>query len=96
MAVKCIVMSVSDNVAVALEEFNEGDQVAVSVGDGETIVEIKEQISFGHKFALGRIVKEGEITKYGTAIGIATKTIEEGCHVHVHNVEGFRARGDKQ
>lgn len=41
MAAKCIVMSVSDNVAVTLEELNEGDQVAISFSDGETVVEIR-------------------------------------------------------
>jgi exonuclease VII large subunit len=60
MAAKCIVLSVSDNVAVTLEELNEGDQVAISFSDGETVVEIKEHISFGHKFALGQIAKGGK------------------------------------
>ena len=96
MAVKCMVMSASDNVAVALDTLAGGDRVVLAVGPDETIVEIKEAISFGHKFSLGKIFQGEEITKYGTAIGLATQIIEAGFLVHTHNVEGFRARGDKQ
>ncbi len=33
--------------------------------------------------------------KYGQVIGRATKDIEAGGHVHVHNLESTRGRGDK-
>ena len=46
MAVKCMVMSASDNVAVALDTLAGGDRVVLAVGPDETIVEIKEAISY--------------------------------------------------
>ena len=40
-------------------------------------------------------IKKGTpIIKYGETIGLATEDIKEGDHVHVHNVEGLRGRGD--
>ena len=33
--------------------------------------------------------------KYGEVIGAATRDIRVGEHVHVHNVEGKRGRGDR-
>ncbi|VFS54652.1 Uncharacterised protein [Leminorella grimontii] len=35
-----------------------------------------------------------EVYKYGESIGRATQAIELGEHVHVHNVESERGRGD--
>ena len=36
-----------------------------------------------------------EIVKYGQVIGHASKAIAVGEHVHVHNVESARGRGDR-
>ncbi|MDQ6598863.1 SAF domain-containing protein [Bacillus salipaludis] len=36
-----------------------------------------------------------DILKYGEVIGLATTDIEPGEHVHIHNLEGKRGRGDK-
>ena len=47
----------------------------------------KNQIPFGHKIALSRIKKGNFIYKYGQIIGIASKDIELGEHVHLHNLE---------
>ena len=41
-----------------------------------------------------KISKGENLIKYGEAIGQATQDIEEGQHVHVHNVESLRGRGD--
>jgi altronate dehydratase small subunit len=35
------------------------------------------------------------IIKYGEVIGVATREIAPGQHVHVHNLESRRGRGDK-
>jgi altronate dehydratase small subunit len=40
------------------------------------------------------IMKGTPIIKYGETIGSATENISKGDHVHVHNVEGLRGRGD--
>ena len=73
----------SDNVAVALEDFKEGE--AVLVGDME--IKVKENIPRGHKFALYDI-KEGEnAIKYGFPIGHAVKNISVGEFIHTHNLK---------
>jgi altronate dehydratase small subunit len=42
-----------------------------------------------------RPIEAGELVlKYGQTIGRAGARIEPGEHVHVHNVEGTRGRGD--
>jgi len=47
----------------------------------------KDLIPFGHKIALSKINKNDFIYKYGQIIGIASKDINEGEHVHSHNLE---------
>ena len=47
----------------------------------------KNFIPFGHKIALTDIKKNNFIYKYGQIIGIASKNIFEGEHVHSHNLE---------
>ena len=46
---------------------------------------LKEPIPFGHKVARQEIAEGQAVIKYGVAIGKATKTIQSGEHVHVHN-----------
>jgi altronate dehydratase small subunit len=36
-----------------------------------------------------------EVIKYGKVIGETTAEIQTGEHVHVHNVDSKRGRGDK-
>jgi altronate dehydratase small subunit len=57
-------------------------------------VKLNQAIPFGHKFAIKKITKGEKVIKYGEMIGRATQSIEEGDHVHVHNVESMRGRGD--
>ena len=45
-----------------------------------------ENIDAGHKVALTVIEPEQPIFKYGQIIGLATRRIEAGEHVHMHNI----------
>jgi altronate dehydratase small subunit len=92
--VRAIVISEKDNVATALEDIPAGAQVKVRVGAEEREIRVATAIQFGHKFALRPIPKGGEIIKYGEVMGKATVDINRGEHVHVHNVESQRGRGD--
>ncbi len=88
---KAIVMKPADNVATVVAAVKPGTAVAA----GDATVTVTENIPFGHKFAL-RAIKKGEaIKKYGEIIGLATRDIAPGQHVHVHNLESCRGRGDK-
>jgi altronate dehydratase small subunit len=57
-------------------------------------VVLGHDIPFGHKFALRPIPMGGSVIKYGEIIGVASQSIAPGDHVHVHNVDGTRGRGD--
>lgn len=91
---KAIVMSELDNVATALEDIDVEEKVLVKVlGEGWEL-KAKAPIPFGHKIAIRSIKKGESIIKYGEVIGVATKDIDVGDWVHVHNVESLRGRGD--
>lgn len=59
-------------------------------------VTVADDIPYGHKIALQPVRKGEPIIKYGEQIGIATEDIAVGQHVHVHNVESTRGRGDRE
>ncbi|MGI6097246.1 MAG: UxaA family hydrolase [Dethiobacteria bacterium] len=84
-----------DNVATALEEIPAGGCFSLQ---GEKIKRIVcvQRIKFGHKVAVKAIKKGSPVVKYGQPIGLATVDIAEGEHVHIHNVESQRGRGDLQ
>lgn len=80
---KTILIDSGDNVAVALVDIAKGTKVEVA---GNTI-ELKSDITRAHKFAL-RAIKNGEnIIKYGYPIGHAIADIQQGEHVHAHNIK---------
>jgi len=74
-----------DNVAIARVSVAAGQPVEIN---GVTIL-AKAPVPAGHKVALRTIALGGPVYRYGNVIGFATKTIEPGEHVHVHNV-GYR------
>lgn len=81
-----------DNVAVLLGDFKAGDSIRVKIGDEIREVSLLSDIPFGHKCALRPLRAGDAVLKYGRKIGVATKEIREGEHVHVHNIQGTRAR----
>ncbi len=92
---KTLYLSRKDSVAVALSEIPANTSVVVRSDLEELVVPILEPIPFGHKFAV-KAIKQGEdIIKYGEVIGAASAFIPAGAHVHVHNLEGKRGRGDR-
>ncbi|BCJ87602.1 UxaA family hydrolase [Effusibacillus dendaii] len=92
---KVVMMKPDDNVAVALGEIPSGTTVRVTCQDRVFDLELIDPIEFGHKFAVAPIRKGEDVIKYGEVIGVASQDIATGQHVHVHNVEGKRGRGDK-
>jgi altronate dehydratase small subunit len=90
-----IVIEESDNVATALCDLEPGSSVRLGLGSQTVEVPLVDRIPFGHKFALLDIEAGEPIRKYGEVVGLATSRIAMGGHVHVHNVEGQKGRGDK-
>ncbi len=83
-----------DNVGTAIRDIAAGETAIVGVDDSSLSIPVLQAISLGHKLAVRPIRKGEDILKYGTVIGRATQDIKTGEHVHVHNVESTRGRGD--
>ena len=74
-----IKLNALDNVAVASMNIPLG-----SIINSE--LKAENNIPYGHKISLKDIDKKELIYKYGQIIGIATKQIKKGSHVHSHNL----------
>ena len=74
-----VVVHASDNVATVLDHHE--DKCLL---DGN--LPIDPGVPFGHKIALAPIAQGAAVIKYGVVIGHATQPIQQGEHVHVHNV----------
>lgn len=87
-------LNAKDNVATALSDLAAGEQPRIAELDaGPTLV---ENIARGHKLALVDITAGATVIKFGQPIGIATRPIAAGAHVHLHNLEGLAGRAARQ
>jgi len=92
---KAIVIDPADNVATALVAIHADERVALKGSAPIRSLTVLDPIPPGHKFSLRPIGPGRPVTKYGESIGRTTAPIETGRHVHVHNVESRRGRGDR-
>lgn len=91
----CFVVNEKDNVATILkEDLKVGTKLEVKLGENSKYIELQEKVKYGHKVAITPIKNGEKIIKYGLTIGLANKDIKVGEHVHTHNVESIRGRGD--
>ena len=95
MTKKAIVMEAADHVATAVENIEPLTDMILDVAGNSITVQVTERILFGHKFAIRDISRGASVFKYGESIGVARSDIKTGQHVHVHNLESSRGRGDK-
>lgn len=86
---RALVLNPADNVAVAVVGLKAGEQVAA----GDATVTLRDDVRFGHKFALRPLAAGEQVRKYDEVIGLASAAIGAGEHVHVHNVESARLPG---
>lgn len=92
---QAIVMKEKDNVCTVIETIIPGTDVGINFEGKPITIHATDSIPLGHKLAL-RDIGQGEfIVKYGEIIGLATQNIMIGQHVHIHNLESCRGRGDK-
>jgi altronate dehydratase small subunit len=94
LAIPALMIHPDDNVATALRSLAAGEIIGVAAGGQEMSVELLQSVPFGHKLALRDIPAGENVVKYGEKIGLASVAISRGEHVHTHNVEGSRGRGD--
>jgi altronate dehydratase small subunit len=92
MTIQVFLIDEADNVVTNVaDEIPAGTEVDVK----GTVIETVDDIPYGHKIALRPIAEGEDVIKYGLSIGSATEDIPVGSHVHIHNVESNRGRGDK-
>ena len=85
-------MSEKDNVATCIAPIKKGESQDCA---GTTLTAVND-IPVYHKIARTFVKAGGEVFKYGEVIGLASKDINPGEHVHIHNLESNRGRGDKK
>ncbi len=93
--VRAIVLNPNDNVATLIDRGGEADKSVDLRGEKKGSVSLRQEVPFGHKVALSDMAPGVEVIKYGKVIGETTAEIQAGDHVHVHNVDSQRGRGDK-
>lgn len=72
-----------DNVLIVIRPIDKGECLPI---DG-TDTNISAPLQVGHKIAACFISSGETIIKYGVPIGLATRNIAKGEHVHLHNVK---------
>lgn len=92
---QAIVMKPKDNVCTVVEAVAAGAAVGMEIDGAVSVITAGDSIPLGHKLAIRPIQKGDIVIKYGEIIGRATQDIAPGRHVHVHNLESCRGRGDK-
>lgn len=94
MQKQAVVINQKDNVATAVADLAAGSTVSFFLGQDVIQLALNDNIPLGHKFALIDIKKNEEIIKYGESIGSSLAAINKGDHVHIHNIQSNRGRGD--
>lgn len=86
-----MIIDAKDNVGVVIEPVEKGSKI-VYLDSNKNVVEISavDDIKIYHKFAISNIAADQPIVKYGEHIGLAAYPIQQGSHVHVHNVKSVR------
>lgn len=90
-----LLIDAADTVATAIRDLSAGATITVITDKGPQAVTLSQDVAYGHKIALADIAAGAPVIKYGAAIGTATRAIRVGEHVHSHNLEGSRFRGDR-
>ncbi|KUO62786.1 MAG: D-galactarate dehydratase [Gracilibacter sp. BRH_c7a] len=96
MQKQAVVINKNDNVATAVANLAAGSPVSFFIGQDVQQIVLSEDIPVGHKFAIQDIASNQDIIKYGEVIGSSLTAITKGHHVHVHNIQSNRGRGDRK
>lgn len=73
-----------DNVATLLDDAPSGP-VEITGPETPLVVTVRRPVAMAHKIALRPIAEGDPVVKYGVQIGIATREIQPGEWVHLHN-----------
>lgn len=93
---KVFVVETMDNVGTnVFQPIQKGDTVNTHGSISDVSVTATSDVPYGHKVAIKPIKKGETVYKYALSIGSALVDIAPGDHVHIHNIESNRGRGDK-
>ncbi len=91
MTHEALLLRPTDDVAVALTQLTAGQTMTV-VGHPDLLLVVSNDVPFGHKVAIRDVAVGDVVHKLGHAIGIASRPISAGEHVHIHNIASQRGR----
>ncbi len=78
-----VLLNKEDNTFVCCKQLLAGASTTLE----EVDVTMTADITVGHKIARQAIAEGEKIIKYGVSIGSATKDIDFGEHIHMHNMK---------
>jgi len=93
MSIDFVVHDADDSVGVVVVEgIKAGQKLTrwVMHQDQTVIFEVRDSIPIGHKLAIRDLAEGDTVIKYGVDIGKTIKSINQGEHLHVHNVKTKR------
>lgn len=82
----CLILYPSDNVGILINGGIAGSFVIIP-GTEKRKVLLKENIPSGHKMAVVDLISGTPIIKSGQTIGLCSRNISAGEHVHLHNIK---------
>ncbi len=93
MSIDFVVHDDGDSVGVVVVEGVEAGQTLTGwIMDQNKTIEfaVKDAIPIGHKLAIRDLAVNDTVVKYGEDIGRVVAAIQQGEHLHVHNVKTKR------
>jgi altronate dehydratase small subunit len=96
LAPKVWVIAPEDNVGTLVGGEGRARQTLPVIGAVDGTIELRSTIPHGHKIALSSLARGADVLKYGVVIGQLIHPVAAGEHVHTHNLESLRGRGDKR
>ncbi|MFI3115692.1 MAG: UxaA family hydrolase [Clostridia bacterium] len=88
--INAMIIDEKDDVIVAIEPIKQGDEIFYKINDEEFSLKALEDIIIYHKVAIRDILKDTPINKYGEHIGVASRDVKKGEHMHTHNISERR------
>ena len=87
-----IVHGETDMVGVAVVDLTRGQRLTGWNMDRDATLRLqaRQDVPLGHKIALIDIARGDSVVKYDESIGVASKAIKKGQHVHPHNLKTAR------
>lgn len=84
--IDALVLNRADNIAVCLHDLPAATEILVKSGQDTFVMKTVEAVNRGHKVAIRDMPKGEKIVKYAEKIGVLTKDVCKGSHIHVHNI----------